>query len=154
MNPALYVMNTDGSTPTRVTAGSDGVWRTIPTAPLIYTEEGTTNAVAVNSVTFLRGPFQTLDSHNFSLDGHARIMLFTSSLGVITPPIPGMATLSVQANGVNLPVENVGPMTGVTGMNSSYIIVRLPDELPTGNLSLTVTLRGVTSGVATLPIVP
>ncbi len=39
-------------------------------------------------------------------------------------------------------------------MNGSYIVVRLPDGLPTGNLSLTVTLRGVTSGASNLPIVP
>lgn len=151
MKPALYVMNADGSSQTRVTEGSDGVWRPTPTAPVIFTEEGMANAAALNSVTFLRGPFRILDSHNFSLDGHARLTLFTSSLGVMSPPIPPTSTLSVQANGVNLPVETVGPMTGVNG---SYIIVRLPDGLPTGNLSLTVTLRGVTSGVTILPIVP
>ena len=39
-------------------------------------------------------------------------------------------------------------------MNGSYIVVRLPNGLPTGNLSLTVTLRGLTSGVAILRIVP
>lgn len=154
MSPALYLMNADGSSQTRVTAGTDGVWRPSPTAPVIFAEEGTANAAALNSVTFLRGPFKIRDSPTFSLDGRARIILFTSSLGVVSPPIPPTSTLSVQANGVNLPVENVGPMTGVTGMNGSYIIVRLPDELPTGNLSLTVTLRGVTSGVAILPIVP
>ncbi len=154
MSPALYVMNADGSSQTRVTAGTDGVWRSSPTAPVIFTEEGTANAAALNSVTFLRGPFKIRDSHTFSLDGHVRIILFTSALGLTSPPIPPMSTLSVQANGVNLAVENVGPMTGVTGMNGSYIIVRLPDELPTGNLLLTVTLRGVTSGVAILPIVP
>lgn len=154
MNPALYLMNADGSSQTRLTTGSDGVWRTIPTAPVIFTEEGTANAAAINSVTFLRGPFQILDSHNFSLDGHARIILFTSSLAITSPPIPQTSTLSVQANGVNLPVENVGPITGITGLNGSYIIVRLPDGLPTGNLSLTVRLRGVTSGVTILPIGP
>ena len=62
--------------------------------------------------------------------------------------------LSVQANGVNLPVENVGAVTGVTGLNGSYIVVRLPDGLPAGNLSLTVTARGLTSAVAILPIGP
>lgn len=148
---ALYVMNADGSNQTRVTAGSDGVWRPIVTAPIIFTEEGTANAAAINSVTLLRGPFRILDPHNFSLDGHARIILFTSSLGLMSPPIPPASTLSVQANGINLPVENVGPMTAVSG---SYIIVRLPDGLPTGNLSLTVTLRGATSGARILPIVP
>ena len=154
MNPALYVMNADGTNQTRVTAGSDGVWRILPGAPVIYNEEGTAYAAAMHSVTFLRGPFRILDPHSFSLDGHARIILFTSSLGLTSPPIPDASTLSVQANGVNLPVEYVGPMTGGNGLNGSYIIVRLPDGLPSGNLSLTVTLRGATSAARVLPIVP
>ncbi|HEX6718354.1 MAG TPA: S8 family serine peptidase [Pyrinomonadaceae bacterium] len=155
-SPSLYVMNPDGSSQTRVTAGRDGVWRLTPAAPgapVIFTEEGTGNAAAINSVTFLRAPFQILDTHNFSLDGHARITLLTSSLGIISPPIPQTSTLSVQANGINLPVENVGPLT-VAGTNGSYIIVRLPDGLPTGDLSLTVTLRGLTSSPAILKIGP
>jgi hypothetical protein len=62
--------------------------------------------------------------------------------------------LSVQANGVNLPVEGVGPLTGVPGLSGSFIIVRLPDGLPTGNLSVTVTRNGLTSGPAVLRIGP
>lgn len=153
MVPALYLMNADGSNQTRVTAGSDGVWRTLPTAPVIYKEEGTGNAAALKSPTFLRGPFQIRDPL-FSTDGQARLIIFTSSLGVNSPPVPPTSTLSVQANGINLPVENVGPVTGVTGLNSSYIVVRLPNGLPTGNLSLTVTLSGLTSAPTILPIVP
>jgi len=42
----------------------------------------------------------------------------------------------------------------VAGLTGSYIIVRLPDALPTGNLSLTVTVRGLTSAVTVLPIEP
>lgn len=155
MIPALYVMNADGSGQTRVTTGSDGVWRATPSAPVIYAEEGPANlAAAVNSVTFVRSPFHILDSHNFSVDGHTRITLFTSSLGLTSPPIPLTSTLSVQANGVNLPVESVGPVTGVAGLNGSYIIVRLPDGLPSGDLALTITVRGVTSGPRILRIAP
>jgi len=152
MSPALYLMNADGSSQTRLTSGTDGVWRIIPTAPFIFKEEGTGNAAALNSVTFLRGPFRILDSHNFSLDGHTRIIVFTSSLGITAPPIG--QSLSVQASGVNLPIENVGPITGISGLNGSYIVVRLPDGLPAGNLSLTVTVRGVTSAATILPIIP
>jgi hypothetical protein len=154
MSPSLYVMNADGSSPTRVTTGSNGVWRALPTAPVIYAEQGTTNAIALSAVTYLRSPFKILDPWNFSIDGHTRITLFTSSLGLISPPIPTASTLSVQANGVNLPVENVGPITGMNGLTGSYIVVRLPDGLPSGNLSLTVTVRGSTSEARILPIGP
>jgi Tol biopolymer transport system component len=155
MSPALYLMDADGKNQTRVTAGSDGVWRrTVSPTPVIFTEEGTTNVAAMNSVTFLRGPFRILDVNNFSVDGHTRIILFTTNLGVVSPPVPEASTLSVQANGVNLPVEKVAQMPGITGQFESYIVVRLPDGLPNGNLSLTVTLRGVTSAPAILPIVP
>lgn len=152
MSPALYVMNADGSSQTRVTAGSDGAWRTSPSAPVVFTEDGTGNAAAITAVSFLRGPFQMTDPYNFSVDGRTRITLFTSNLGLISPPIPPVSTLSVQANGINLPVENVGPITGPAAPSGSYIIVRLPDGLPKGNLSLTITLRGLTSPVTTLPI--
>lgn len=151
-SPALYVMNADGSNQTRVTAGSDGVWRNTPATPVIFTEDGTTNAAAVNSVTLIRGPFQILDRHNFSIDGHARITLFTSNLAIITGGFPPPSTLSVQANGIDLPVERHGQVTGVTGMD--YIIVRLPDGLPSGNLSLTITLRSVPSTPTILRIAP
>jgi Tol biopolymer transport system component len=152
MSPALYVMNADGSNQTRVTAGSDGVWRTSPTAPVVFTEEGTGNAAAITAVSLLRGPFQMVDPYNFSVDGRTRITLFTSNLGLISPPIPATSTLSVQANGINLPVENVGPINGPGAPSGSYIIVRLPDGLPKGNLALTITLRGLTSTTTILPI--
>ena len=138
----------------RVTAGSDGMWRPTPTTPVIFTEEGTNNAAAFDSVTFVRGPFRIPNPHNFSFDNQTRVMLFTSNLGLASPPIPAPSILSVQANGVILPVQNVGPVKGVPGMNASFIIVRLPDLLPPGNLSLTVTLRGVTSAPTTLQIAP
>jgi WD40 repeat protein len=155
MSPALYVMSADGSNQTRLTDGTDGVWRALPTAPVLFAEEGGVDHVfAVNSVTFVRGPFKILDPFNFSLDGHTRVTLFTSSLGLVSPPIPPTSTLSVQANGVNLPVEAVGPIAGVPALTGSYIIVRLPDGLPTGNLSLTITVRGLTSASSVLPIVP
>lgn len=154
MTPALYVMNADGSSQTRVTSGSDGVWRPSPTTPVIFTEEGTNNAAAVNSITFVRGPFKLLDPNVFSHDGRTRVMLFTSSLGLMAPPVLSTSVLSVKANGINLPVENVGPMTGINGTNGSYIIVRLPDGLPTGNLSLTITVLGLTSEARILRIAP
>ncbi len=123
------------------------------TPPTIFIEEGTTNkAAALDSVTQLRGPFSILNNHNFSADHHTRVMLFTSNLGLSQPD---SAILSVRASGILLTVENVGTVSGVQGLDASYIIVRLPDGLPSGNLPLTVTLHGVvSSNTPTLEISP
>jgi uncharacterized protein (TIGR03437 family) len=119
----------------------------------IFTEQGVTNrAAALDSVTRLRGPFRVLTDNNFSADHHTRVILFTSDLGM-TQPDP--TQLIVRAGGVPLTVENVGPVAGISGMNASYIIVKLPDGLPAGDLPLAITLRGFTSSNSpTLSIAP
>jgi hypothetical protein len=112
--------------------------------PAIITEDGATSkAVAVDSVTFLRGPFSVNGPNNFSSDQHTRVILFTSPNLGLTVPDPSI--LTVQAGGTSLTVENVGTLTGVAGLDASYIVVRLPTGLATGDLPLTVTFHGVTS---------
>jgi hypothetical protein len=151
MSPSLYVMNADGTNQTRVTDGSDGVWKQTLAPPALATESGTNDVVALDSVTFLRGPFSILNTHNFSFDGHTRLILFTSPLGLVQQQYPSPVMLSVKASGIDLPVERVGPMTGVAG---SYIIVRLPDALSPGSKQLTVTFYGMVSATTTLTISP
>jgi len=123
-------------------------------APVILLEMGTSNAAAVDSVTYVRSPFRVTNNVNFSSDHITRIIIFTLPLGLTSPPIPPTSTLSVQASGINLPVEAVGNVTGVTGLNASYIVVSLVPGMPTGDLQLTVTRNGVVSNAATLTIIP
>ena len=111
--------------------------------PTIFVEEGNVNrALALDSVTLLRGPFRILTNFNFSGDRHTRVILFTSELG-LSQPDP--SKLTVTAGGTSLLVENVGAVTGVSGLVASYIIVRLPDGLSPGDLPLIVTLNGAAS---------
>jgi hypothetical protein len=78
--------------------------------------------------------------------------LFTSNLGLSQPD---SAILSVRANGILGTIENVGTATGVQGLDASYIIVRLPDALPSGMVPLTLTFHGVvSSNTPTLEISP
>ena len=128
-------------------------------APVLFIETGTEAApvvAAVDSVTFVRGPFRVTDSFNFSSDHLTRIIIFTSPLG-LTSPDPQQ--LKVKASGIDLTngIEAVGNVTGVNGLNASYIVVKL-DPVLTGsgpiNYDLTVSLRGVTSNTATLTIIP
>ena len=139
--------NNDGKLDLAISQG-DGEVSVVLTAPTslprtIFIEEGTTNkAAAVESETRARGPFRVLNNDNLSADHHTRVMLFTSNLGLSGPDA---AVLSVRANGILLTVENVGTVSGVQGLDASYIVVRLPDGLPPGSLPLTVTLHGVVS---------
>jgi hypothetical protein len=141
-----FVLSSQGSTEVEV------LLNTAPPVPKIFIEEGTNTAAALDSVTQVRGPFSILNTHNFSADQHTRVMLFTSNLGLSQPD---STILSVRANGILLTVEKVGTVSGVQGLDASYIIVRLPDGLPPGSLPLTVTLNGVvSSNTPTLEISP
>lgn len=117
--------------------------------PVILTEANTNNAAALDSVTFVRTPLTVGDNHNFSSDHTTRVILFTSYLALTQPS----SNLSVRAGGVDLPVENVGPIL-IDAVHASYIIVRLPQNLPPGDLLLTVSVGGATSSATILSIAP
>ena len=130
------------------------------TKPFVWLESGTSNAIALNSVTFLRGPFQILDPHNFSFDGHTRIVLFTSAAGITqadqndpTAWVVTAQTLTFPTSGWTLPVEAVGPYAGGE-LTGSYIVVKLPNGLPTQQLELRVRLRQTTSDASYITIAP
>jgi hypothetical protein len=148
---AVGASPTPTPTPTPSPSPSPSPSPTPGSGPRIFLEEGTNNAAVIDSVTFVRGPFRLLNTHNFSADQRTRIILFTSSLGLAQPD---PAVLSVQASGVNLPVEAVGPFSAIPGFNASYIVVRLPDNLVPGMYQLTVTLNGLSSNAAIITILP
>ena len=130
--------------------GNDVVLTKAP--PILFTEEGASNrAVVLDSVTFVRDPLPLSTDHNFSADHRTRVVLLTSNLG-LNQPDPSV--LTVQAAGFNLTVEGVGTFPAVNGLDGSYIVVRLPEGLPTGDLPMAITLRGMTSNTAILRISP
>jgi hypothetical protein len=150
--PTIYSRALTGAEIMTIYNGSTGKPTPNPYVPNILIENGTVNrAVALDSVTRVGGPFHVLTDYNFSTDHHTRIILFTTDLGLGQPD---PTQLTVQASGSTLTVESVGLVTGATGLNASYIIVRLPDGLPSGDLSFTVTLRGSVSNPATISISP
>lgn len=138
---------------------------TITDTPTIYTTDGV-NAVAIDSANFTTGPFRQVDNLNFSTDPDhlTRVILFTSNLGFAQnqPNPPPTLTVNVSGYPAPLPIENVGPITGVPGLSGSYIIVQLPKDLwtllvqnqPKTDLQVTVTLNNTTSNTATISIAP
>ena len=103
-------------------------------------QPGTSELAAVDSVTFVHGPFTLTDVHNFSSDQRTRIVFFTTDLGFPTSQ-PDINTLAVVINGTSYPIENVGPSSTPPG---SYVVFRLPNLSP-GTYALSIKARGVTS---------
>ena len=117
--------------------------------PTLLMEQGTSNVLALDSVTLQRGPFPIVSLHNLSSDRRTRVLVFVSNFAVG----PG-DTFSVQAHDgsqtYNLPVETFA--IEFQSM-ARYLVVKLTDELPAGTLDLSVTLRGAQSNKAKITIV-
>ena len=110
-------------------------------ARFIIAEDNSNRLAALDSATSVRGPFTTATDYNFSSDRHRRITFMILGLGLTTADV---SLVSVQAAGMILPVENVGPFTA-PGLAATFVVVRLPDVLPNGNWPVMVTMRGATA---------
>jgi len=110
-------------------------------ARLIIAEHNSDRVAAVDSVTLVRGPFAPTTNFNFSADHRTRITILIFGLGLNSSDV---SVVTVQAVGLSLSVENIGPLTA-PGFSATYIVARLPEEIPAGNWPLTVTVRGVAS---------
>ncbi len=158
-----FFVNLSGNTNSNLPAGTKGTGTITPQVPVLWTEEAGpscpsgTCLAAIDSVTFVRGPFKLTNNWNLTPSDRAtRIILFTSNLGMTNANLPS-GILSVHINGSAIPlanIENVGTVAGVSGMDASYVIVKLPASLPAGSNTITVNMGSVASNVAILSIIP
>src|SRR5215207_4630157 len=117
-------------------------------APLLIAEEGTDGAVAVEPVTRARDPFPVTQSPAFSPDARTRVMLFAQNVQLLPGETAADLTAAAEDAAHNvypLTVERVDPVPGFDWM--SAVVVRLSDRMSnsTGQVLVSVTLRGVTS---------
>jgi len=127
-----------------------------PPPTLFMDEANPTYAAAVDSVTFTRGPFPLTNNLNFSADHRTRVMLFVTNFDLL----PGedfhgvvVAHLNQQGNDYILPVEYVGKVPGFDSLTA--IVVRLDEQvIATGDLTISLTLRGVTTNTAIIKTKP
>jgi hypothetical protein len=122
--------------------------------PVLQTEEGTSRAVALDSVTMLREPFPLTNLFNFSLDRRTRVILFASGFELM--PGENLAIVSAQAEDSqqrihSMTVENVTKVPGLSQF--TQVVVKLPDTvLLPGNLLVSITVRGATSNKALIAV--
>ena len=113
--------------------------------PILISEETSTRAVAVDSITQTREPFATTSPVSWGADNRTRIMLFAQGLGAQADASVITATAEDGAHSVyQLTVEYVGPVPNQEWMSS--IIVRLDDQMEElGDVLVGITFQGVAS---------
>lgn len=120
---------------------------TAATPPLLLTYPNTTQALALDSVTFMRDPFPPFNARNFSADGRTRVMLFARDLELA----PGEDASAVTAEAEDLQhrvyplaVEYVGKVPDFTWL--TQINLKLPDEIyEAGGCWITIRAHGLAS---------
>lgn len=123
-----------------------GALNTQINAPTLLTEAGNSRALAVDSVTYTRGPFSISSTHNFSADQRTRIMLFAA--GVELQPGETTAIVTAQAEDSQhtfpMSVEYVGKLAEANWL--TQINLRMSDEVSNLNdITVSIRVRGVTS---------
>jgi len=115
--------------------------------PTLLTESGSQQAIALNAVTWARGPFSTVTTPNLSPDQQTRLMLLAANVSIEAGD--NAATVLAQAEDsqhrlYSLPVEYVGKVTNFDWLTQINVV--LPDELRgAGDVWVSINVRGVIS---------
>jgi len=158
--PLAIVFTSSSSVTGDKTANFTGASSSVPPpgqVPIVLTHGDSQHALALDSVTWLSGPFPITNIHNFSSDQRTRITLFAVNveLGqfVETGPV-----IEAQAEGPN---SQTFPLD-VEGFNSvpnfpwlTQIVVKLPGELANSDeILIAVKLRGIAANKVIVKLKP
>ena len=122
--------------------------------PVLLTEEGTSRAVALDSVTMLREPFPLTNLFNFSLDRRTRVTFFASGFELM--PGENLAIVSAQAEDSqqrihSMTVENVTRVPGLSQF--TQVVVKIPESIQSpGEYLVSITVRGASSNKASIAV--
>ena len=119
-------------------------------APLLFTEQTSQRAQALDSVNLLRDPLTFSTTTNFSADQRTRIILLAGNLELKSGETSAVVTAEAQDslnNTYPMDVEFVGKVPGQTWL--TQVVVKFPDPPPSaGDYWITIRLRGVPSNKA------
>jgi beta-glucanase (GH16 family) len=124
--------------------------------PVLFTDDGTGRALALDSVTFQRDPFPVRTANNFSSDQTTRLLLLSANLDL--QPGDGPSTVTAQADdgkGHTFPlnVEWVGRLPNFDWI--TVVVARLPDDLLSVDQALvTLTAHGQSSNQVSVSLSP
>lgn len=119
-------------------------------APILYTEQNSQRALAMESVNLLRDPFSFSTTNNFSSDHLTRITVLAGNVELNAGETSAIVTAQAedaQNNLYPLAVENVGKVPGYDWL-TQVVLTFSNQGLPAGDYRLTVSLRGAASNKA------
>jgi hypothetical protein len=127
-----------------------------PSPPVIFTEEASQKALALDSVNLLRDPFVGNTSLNFSGDHRTRLILLAGNIDLLAGETSSVVTVEAD-DGLGgtypLTLESVSKVPGQNWL--TQVLLRFPDQWMTGgDVWVTLKLRGVPSNKAFMTIKP
>lgn len=118
----------------------------------LITETNSDRAIALNTMSLVVEPFSLTTEPNFSTDHRTRISLYVENLRLFqTFPTIIVDAVDAQQNHFQLPLEAVA---FYSIFPFQQLIVRLPENLSTGVLFVTVNVNGSSSNTARISIQP
>lgn len=121
--------------------------------PILLTEDDSLKALSLDAITSQRDPFPLVNNNYVGNDKRTRIKLFLVDLDVFSGETLSIVTAqAIDQSQVphSLPVEDLRKVPGVPWL--SQLTVRLPGDLLSGELKVSVTLRGKTSNSGTFRV--
>jgi hypothetical protein len=117
--------------------------------PIVITEQSTDVAIALESVWMTRDPFPFTTLLNLSTDQRTRLIFFVKNLDLLSTENVFAVTVRAEDVQMNIYFLTVEHVSKPAGFDFSEVIVRLPDNLPTGqNFFVSVSFRGQASNKA------
>jgi hypothetical protein len=120
--------------------------------PVLITEANSDHALTFNTISLVVPPFSLTTEPNFSADKRTRISLFTENIQFGTPfPTINVTAVDILQRQFPLQLEAVALFSSFP---FSQLIVRLPENLPPGDLMVTVTVNDQPSNAARISVKP
>jgi uncharacterized protein (TIGR03437 family) len=134
---------------------SDDATLTVTGNPaVIFIQDASDRAIALDSVTMVRDPLSFATPFNFSADQRTRIMIFATNAELLPGETGSAITAQFEDQSHQTHpavVEFVGVVDNVSTM--TQIVIKFPDGLPTsGDVFVSINLRGRTSNKARITL--
>jgi Concanavalin A-like lectin/glucanases superfamily len=126
---------------------AQAAWAQTPPPPILLSEESSTRAISLDSVTHAPEPFAPDSPVAWGADGRTRVEVFAMNLALQPGEAPTAVTAGAEdaaGRRYELKVEYVGPVQGFEWM--SAVILRLDDDMgDVGDVLVWLTYHGATS---------